>query len=68
MTSVTYSVPSISCGHCVRTIQTDLVKVDGVKSVKADAVGKKVDIVFDTPASEDTIKARLAEIKFPVAL
>jgi copper chaperone CopZ len=41
--------------------------VDGVKSVKADAVGKKVDIVFDTPASEDTIKARLAEIKFPVA-
>lgn len=67
MTSVTYSIPNISCGHCVRTIQADLVKVEGVKSVKADAGGKKVDIVFDTPASEDKIKARLAEIRFPVA-
>ena len=67
MTSVTYSVPSISCGHCVRTIQTSLAQVAGVKSVKADAASKKVDIVFDSPASEDTIKARLSEIKFPVA-
>ena len=67
MTNVTYSVPSISCGHCVRTIQTNLSQVAGVRSVKADAAGKKVDIEFDTPASEDTIKAKLAEINFPVA-
>ena len=67
MTNVTYSVPNISCGHCVRTIQTSLAQVAGVKSVKADAADKKVEVVFDMPASEDVIKARLAEIRFPVA-
>ena len=67
MANVTYAVPNISCGHCVRTIQTDLSQVPGIKSVKADAVSKKVEIVFDAPASEDKIKARLSEIKFPVA-
>ena len=67
MTSVTYSVPNISCGHCVNTIQTNLAQVAGVRSVKADAASKKVEISFDVPASEDKIKARLSEIRFPVA-
>lgn len=67
MTNVTYSVPNISCGHCVRTIQTNLAQVTGVSSVKADPAGKKVEITFDTPASEDILKAKLAEIRFPVA-
>jgi len=49
MTNVTYSVPNISCGHCVRTIQTNLAQVTGVSSVKADSAGKKVEITFDTP-------------------
>ena len=66
MTSVTYSVPNISCGHCVNTIQTNLAQVVGVKSVKADSASKKVEISFDAPASEDKIKARLSEIRFPV--
>ena len=67
MTTVKYSVPSISCMHCVHTIQTEVADVAGVKSVKADAATKAVEIVFDAPASEDKIKALLAEINYPVA-
>lgn len=67
MTTVTYSVPNISCGHCVHTIQSEVVELGGVKSVKADEATKKVEIVFDVPATEEKIKSLLAEINYPVA-
>jgi copper chaperone len=67
MTTVTYSVPNISCGHCVHTIQTEVVELEGVKEVRANAETKNVVVTFDAPASEDQIKALLAEINYPVA-
>jgi copper chaperone CopZ len=67
MTTVTYSVPAISCGHCVHTIQTELSDLAGVKSVRAEAETKKVEVAFEAPASEEKIKALLAEINYPVA-
>lgn len=67
MTTVTYSVPNISCGHCVHTIQTEVSDLAGIKSVKADVETKKVEIEFDAPASEESIKSLLKEINYPVA-
>jgi len=66
MKTITYSVPNINCGHCVHTIQTEVGDLQGVKSVKADAGTKQVEISFDTPASEEQIKSLLAEINYPV--
>lgn len=67
MSTVTYSIPSIHCGHCVHTIQSELVELEGVKEVRADAQTRKVVVTFDAPASEEKIKALLAEINYPVA-
>lgn len=67
MATVKYNVPNISCGHCVKTIQTELSSLDGVKTVKADATTKAVEVVFDTPASEAQIKHLLVEINYPPA-
>ena len=66
MTSVTYSVPSISCGHCVHTIQMEIAELQGVSSVKASESTKQVTVEFDAPASEEQIKTLLAEINYPV--
>ena len=66
MTTVTYSVPAISCGHCTRTIETELGDMQGIQSVKADQTTKKVEIIFNAPANEDAIKSLLAEIDYPV--
>lgn len=66
MTTVTYSVPAISCGHCTRTIETELGDMQGVQSVKADQATKKVEITFSAPANEEAIKSLLAEIDYPV--
>jgi copper chaperone len=65
MTTVTYTVPAISCGHCTHTIETEVGELQGVQSVKADEATKKVVITFDTPASEESIKSLLAEINYP---
>lgn len=66
MTTVTYTVPAISCGHCTHTIETEVGEMKGVQSVKADQATKKVQITFDVPASEEAIKTLLAEINYPV--
>ncbi|NCP87182.1 MAG: heavy metal transporter [Anaerolineae bacterium CG_4_9_14_3_um_filter_57_17] len=67
MSTIKYSVPNISCNHCVHTIQTEVADLEGIKSVKADAATRVVEIVFDAPASEEKIKALMAEINYPVA-
>lgn len=66
MTTVTYTVPAISCGHCTHTIETEVGELKGVQAVKAEVDTKKVVITFDAPASEAIIKDLLAEINYPV--
>ena len=65
MTTVTYSVPAIHCGHCTHTIEMEVGELKGVQSVKAEQDTKKVTITFDEPASEEKIKSLLAEINYP---
>ncbi len=67
MNTVSYSVPNISCGHCVHTIRTELSELKGVKEVRANTETKLVEIVFEAPATEQQIKSLLAEINYPVA-
>ena len=65
MTTVTYTVRAIHCGHCIHTIEMEVGELQGVQSVKAEEDTKKVVITFDTPADETRIKALLAEINYP---
>jgi copper chaperone len=64
-TKVTYSIPNIHCGHCVHTIQSELIELPGVKSVKADQMLRNATIEFEAPADEEKIKALLASIEYP---
>jgi len=66
MTTVTYTIPAISCAHCTHTIETEVGDLQGIQIVKADLNTKQVVITFDTPADETKIKALLAEIDYPV--
>ena len=66
MTTITYTVPAIHCGHCTHTIEMEVGELQGVQTVKADLDTKKVEVTFDAPANEEQIKALLAEIEYPV--
>ena len=67
MTTVKYSVPNISCNHCTHTIQMEVSEMEGVKSVTADVTSKMVTVTFEPPATDESIKALMAEIDYPVA-
>lgn len=66
MTTITYTVPAIHCGHCTHTIEMEVGELQGVQAVKADLDTKTVEVTFDPPASEEQIKTLLAEIEYPV--
>jgi copper chaperone CopZ len=65
MTSLTFNVPNISCGHCVHTIQTELGDLEGVEKVVASSDSKQVTVTFEAPADEAKIRALLSEINYP---
>jgi copper chaperone len=65
MSTVTYTIPNISCNHCVHTIQSELSELSGVQSVKADVNTKKVVVTFDAPATLDELVKVLKEIEYP---
>lgn len=67
MQSKTFTVPNISCGHCVAAVEEEVSEIAGVTSVKANADSKMVTVEWDTPADWDKIKAVLVEIEYPPA-
>lgn len=67
MTTKTYTIPNISCGHCVMTIQNEVAELAGVVSVVANKDTKQAVVTFDTPATEAQIVALLKEINYPPA-
>lgn len=67
MTIVTYTIPNISCGHCVNTIQNELLELEGVKHVSASESTKQVQVEYEDPATDEIIETTLLEINYPVA-
>jgi len=68
MTSKTVTVPNISCGHCVMTIQREVGELDGVDSVKADQESKQVTVSWDPDVTNwATIEDLMKEINYPPA-
>ena len=66
MSTITYQIPNISCGHCVNTIQNELSNLEGVKKVTASLENKSVLIEFGEPTTPDILKEVLADINYPV--
>ena len=67
MNTICYSVPNISCNHCVMHVQKALQPLEGVKKVDVDLETKSVTVEFDSPATDLQLRAALAEIVYPAA-
>ena len=65
MTSKTFVVPNISCGHCTHTIEMEVGDLAGVTSVKAEQESKKVTVEWQDPATWEQIEGLLNEINYP---
>jgi len=60
-----FSIPNISCDHCIRSIQNELSELDGVTSVKGDVKNKTAMVEWEDPASMEMIMQTLKEIGYP---
>ena len=67
MESKTFSIPDISCKHCVMTIKNELNDIEGVSRVKGDPEKKEITVEWEAPATLERIKSVLKEINYPAA-
>jgi copper chaperone len=65
MTTKTYHVPAISCGHCVATIERELKQLEGVLGVKAEQEPKRVTVQVADDSLLPQIEQTLVEIGYP---
>ena len=68
MEKQSFTIPNISCGHCVATIERELQELDGVSQVSGNPQTKQVTVEWQDPASVSQIKDKLNEIGYPAAV
>lgn len=62
--STVYSVPGMSCGHCVNAITTEVTQVAGVENVEIDLETKIVTVHGD--ADDGAIRAAIDEAGYEI--
>ena len=67
MAKETFSIPNISCGHCVMAIKNELSEMKGIQAVEGSPEDKTVDVEYESPATIEKIKETLKEINYPAA-
>jgi copper chaperone CopZ len=58
------NIPTISCGHCLKSIERELGFVEGVEYLDGDATAKTVKVEYRDDAALAGACATLAEIGF----
>lgn len=66
MSTITYSVPDVSCAHCQAAITGEVSTLTGVESVAVDLDAKTVTVTGE-PLDEQAIIAAIDEAGYEVA-
>ncbi len=67
MEKQTFSIPNISCAHCVMSIKNELSELEGVNMVEGNADEKNITVEWELPATLQKIKDTLKKINYPAA-
>jgi len=67
MKKQTFTIPNISCGHCVATIQDELQELKGVVHVSGNPEAKSVTVEWQASITASQIEAKLTEIGYPAS-
>ena len=61
MTTATYQVTGMTCDHCVRAVTTELVLLEGVRSVDVDLAQGTVTVTSDGPLDREEVREAIDE-------
>jgi copper ion binding protein len=65
--TTTFSVPEVSCGHCVSAITKEVSSVPGVQKVDVSLSSKQVTVTADTAVTREQLVAAINEAGYEVA-
>jgi copper ion binding protein len=63
----TYRVEGMTCGHCVRSVETELADLDGVLAVDVDLASGDVVVTSERPLDARAVRAAIDEAGYEVA-
>ena len=61
MTTTTFHVKGMSCGHCVNAVTEELSRLEGVRTVDVDLERGAVTVSSDSPLDEAAVGAAVDE-------
>lgn len=61
MTTSTYTVKGMTCGHCVASVTEEVSAIAGVTSVEVDLASGRVQVASNAPVSDEAIRAAVDE-------
>jgi copper chaperone CopZ len=67
MDTITLSIPSINCHHCIMTVKREGSTVEGAEFVSGDIPGKTATFRVESAAVLSKLKEALAAAGYPVA-
>ncbi len=67
MSTETYTVTGMTCGHCVSSVTEEVSALAGVRSVQVDLSSGEVTVTADNPVSVDEVRAAVEEAGYSLA-
>ena len=61
MTTATYTVTGMTCGHCVSAVTEEVTQVPGVTAVDVDLASGRLTVTSDAPVDDDAVRAAVDE-------
>jgi copper ion binding protein len=66
MSTTTYQVTGMTCGHCVQAVTTEVSAIDGVTEVQVDLESGRVEVTGED-VTEDAVRAAVDEAGYALA-
>jgi copper chaperone len=67
MTTASYTVVGMTCGHCVSAVTEEVGQVPGVTGVEVDLAGGGLTVTSEAPVDEAAVRAAVEEAGYSVA-
>jgi copper ion binding protein len=67
MTTATYTVVGMTCGHCVNAVTEEVGTVAGVTGVEVDLASGGLTVTSDAPVDDTAVRAAVEEAGYEVA-
>ena len=67
MSTETYTVTGMTCGHCVSSVTEEVGGLPGVSDVQVELETGRVTVTSDAPVGEDQVRAAVEEAGYSLA-